>query len=416
MAVAKAAAPMFDRVDVVGTRNFPDAKARGVVPAITDVDQFLPVRLLRRLKSKFKKTGDNVTPKTGVLDGPPTDISAAGVPGRLFRRIRAAAYGKNFQRLFFREPDIDVERHVLIQYIQPFVMDAIGGMAGRTGEPFGNVTVHWVFRDDPQSFCATRRIGDSELRGILRRLAASGSPASRFYADTDALSEAYEALMEGNVAFRTLPIPVLAREPGAREKREDGKTLRLGVLGDQRAEKGIALFPRAIRSLPGRIAGRDVVFHIQDKADPADRIAERAMRALKEMAGARGIPEIRFLGETADPRTYMDNYAEMDVSVILYDSPRYRRSSSGVFVEALHLGIPVIVFSGTWMAGVVAGAERMGMKIGEAIDSVDAFAPALARIADNLDEYRDGAEKHGRHWKQIHTPERLVEILLEKRT
>lgn len=177
----------------------------------------------------------------------------------------------------------------------------------------------------------------------------------KFYTDTDRLSDEYTSL--GVSRFHTLPIPI---NPALVEKSThatQSSSLRIVYAGDARTEKGYHHIPDLIRDLEGNALSDKVVFEIQSNMAQArleDATAERlALRELELFDGDR----INLLRAPLDSNQYFDLVSTADILLILYDAKNYYSRSSGILVEALAAGIPVIIPADSWMGQQLADAN-----------------------------------------------------------
>jgi glycosyltransferase involved in cell wall biosynthesis len=173
-------------------------------------------------------------------------------------------------------------------------------------------------------------------------------------------------------------------------------------LGGARSEKGFAVLVEAARLMrhdPVRLI-------VQCHRDDADDVgATAAYLELEKMEDAK----IQLVREPLDTTEYYRLLASADFVVIPYRSRNYRARTSGILVEALAAGKPVVVTNGTWMADQVAPADVGVMfEDGNAQD----LRRAILQLTTTLHEYRERAILHRSHWLSFHNPSKLVELLL----
>jgi len=176
------------------------------------------------------------------------------------------------------------------------------------------------------------------------------------YTDTERLTRQYESLGAGK--FHTLPIPVDRRLKPERRPSENGRPLRITYLGDARLEKGFSYLPDLILDLwddyvaTGRaefVIQCNFAFHPREQ--PGVVVALSQLEPLED----RGIKLIR---EPLDQERYLELLLSADINLLLYDQERYYARSSGILVESLSAGIPVLVTGGTWLAEQLEEAHR----------------------------------------------------------
>ena len=201
---------------------------------------------------------------------------------------------------------------------------------------------HFVFRYDPNESW----MGDtSDLHRVLVRLKAMGL-ANRifFYAETDALSEVYQDLLEFPVATMLhFPSYDYMHSVGMRQA---SRRPQVAYFGEARAEKGFDALPAAIaiayESWPG---GFDFVCQTYATEDNQADISEAVVR-LQQDAKSRGY---RLLG-VLDADTYNALLITSDVIVLPHRIPQYARRGSGIFIDALCSGAKIVSRNGTWMS------------------------------------------------------------------
>jgi len=170
----------------------------------------------------------------------------------------------------------------------------------------------------------------------------------RFYTDTRELSAQYERL--GLFPFHTAPIPHSHKPALDRPAR---RAVRVIYMGDARGEKGYHHIPGLIEDLwadyilPGK-----VTFHLQSNfnipgGEPAAAIAREQLQYLAQRA-PKGAIELYLKPLTSNE--YKELLLSADVNLLLYDRENYYARSSGILVESLSAGIPVIAPANTWLS------------------------------------------------------------------
>jgi hypothetical protein len=170
----------------------------------------------------------------------------------------------------------------------------------------------------------------------------------RFYTDTDELTKQHNRL--GTVRFQTVPIPHTHRqiETQGREVRP----LRCIYVGDARREKGYHWIPRIVEDLwTDYVATGRLTFHLQSnfnvpQGEPEAVIAREQLEQL--MRRKPGAVELIKQPLTSDQ--YKKFLLAGDINLLLYDQNNYYARSSGILVESLTAGMPVIVPAGSWLA------------------------------------------------------------------
>jgi hypothetical protein len=226
---------------------------------------------------------------------------------------------------------------------------------------------------------------------------AAALPEGRihFYTTTDILAEQYNRL--GAAEFHALPYPVnpaLLDKPAAR-RRLDGP-LRVTCAGGVRPEKGTAQLFRAIAPLwrdyfeSGRLqlvvqakrlgklppelrphaswdgAGKR---ELQIPLSPRERVRRGSnssqLSPLSQPLPSRGEgfgnalkrekhSEVSVVRWPLSTEKYLDLVRDSHIALLIYDAQQYYARCSGVLVEMLKAGVPVIVPAGCWMAEQIA--------------------------------------------------------------
>jgi len=187
----------------------------------------------------------------------------------------------------------------------------------------------------------------NELRQVMMTAAAKlkGHHAC-FYTDTDELTAQYNRL--GAFPFQTAPIP---HTPAARPRRE-AAPLRIIYMGDARKEKGYHLIPRLVEDLwDDYLATGRVSFHLQSNYNVPNGEPEAVIaREQLEMLAGRAGGSVELIKEPMTSAQYRSFLLSGDINLLLYDPVNYYARSSGILVESLAAGVPVVVPAGTWLA------------------------------------------------------------------
>lgn len=272
---------------------------------------------------------------------------------------------------FFSEIDIDSDE-IFIPTISENDLKGLGCFFSRNEKKATSCRWHLLFRRDLYS----NRIASSsilnrktvEVTNALtefRRFAKSYNVF--FYTDTDELTLQYKNLHVFD--FKTLAIPVNPLYEKC-QLPVRGEKCTVTYLGDARVEKGFQCLPRVIMELWSNyvLSGR-LNFRLQVNFNSSCQHPSVFMARSQLL----GFPREQV--ELIDSALSSDEYAEFvvssDVILILYDSDCYSARSSGVFVEAMMAGKPVVVPAGTWMSkqltpyivayhkSLLNGAERL---------------------------------------------------------
>lgn len=270
---------------------------------------------------------------------------------------------------------------------------------------------------------------------LARALAAArdvlGHARLHWYATTAELAVELAAHGAGNVREIGYPIDDALRTCGRHERRPG--PLRITFAGDARLEKGFQHLPAIVDGVlsDGDLAPR-VQFVIQ--ANFAFRLPCRRRNlpvvAAREALERHGESRVVLLRDPLDEAAYRRLILDADLFVLPYDARHYYARCSGVLVEALSAGIPVIAPADCWMAAQLlrfgASAKRgfMNEHDDASVDSVPGLVaqslaefPALVRgaVAD-YDRLRAAAARFAVGWTRWHHPTRIVAEMLSGAT
>lgn len=221
-------------------------------------------------------------------------------------------------------------------------------------------------------------------------------PNIRFFTDTDNLSHQYDAL--SSARFSTAPIPVNAAKRPASAR---SKPINVTFLGDARNEKGFQHLPAIIDRLPPSQTLR-YTLQANFSAGTGEPDCAEARQRLT------GRPCVDLLNGPFSQSDYAALLADADVVILPYDAEAYRSRSSGIFVEALANGAPVVVTAGTWMAQQLHALEAEGWTVGRIVQpNAEDMAEGLRQVIEQLDKYRTSAAGLASSWTARHSANAL---------
>ncbi len=238
---------------------------------------------------------------------------------------------------------------------------------------------------------AAQTAAEHALREIFRSALAGLEDLSlRCYCTTEALTAQYRRL--GVTGFETLPYPVnvdLRAAPPlgpAAATAPDSGPVRIACLGHARREKGLTALAAVIDGLWGAYL-RDG--RAQLLVQTHRRRARRELEAHVARHGARGAPgappPLVFAPFPLDLAGYTALVRGAGIGLLLYDSARYYARCSGVLLELLCTGVPVIVPAGCWLSEQIAESNQRHL---------DALATDARRLSAPLTR-RELAEAQG---------------------
>jgi glycosyltransferase involved in cell wall biosynthesis len=215
---------------------------------------------------------------------------------------------------------------------------------------------------------------------------------------TDSAKLAFEYRYLCGIAPEVLPSPRIAPPPalGQDERRDDAPVV-FGCLGPARFEKGIEVMQEAI--------GRYLAAH----PDAPARFVIQWNEPIFDAEGGTYLPDPALL---ADPRvTIIDQrmtsaaydaaIAATDCMLLPYQRASYFARISGVAVEAVTAGIPVIYTRDTWCEDLVG---ELGAGIGTDDGDAAGLAEAIAEMVARYPDYRARARARAEQARDAHAP------------
>lgn len=265
-------------------------------------------------------------------------------------------------------------------------------------------SIHCVFRNIPKVLSSNFV---SEL-WVLRRInkICDLMPSTFIYVDTISLKEEFEATL--SLPVSVLPIPFPSQVISAPKPVSHQPVLWIGFMGLARMDKGFGLLPALISTLQQR-TGLDWHLDAQIDLQNADAQVRSVSQKLHDCALSNSARVA--IHQESGYAEYACRYASLDVSLLLYDHERYRHASSGIFVEAVNFGVPVVVMAGSWAAAKVIEAHDMGFTIGECVSSIDEAVIAIEKIATHLASYKAAMSAYRGYWENHNTWSGLFEII-----
>jgi hypothetical protein len=188
------------------------------------------------------------------------------------------------------------------------------------------------------------------VQGLRQSMAVSREKMQRhevrFYTDTEELTRQYNRLGVGE--FRTVPIP----HTHAAVPKPAQSALRVIYVGDARREKGYHFIPRLIEDLwADYVATGRLTFHLQSNFNIPNGEPEAVIaRQQLEHFAAKKPGSVELFTKPLTSAQYKDFVLSGDLNLLLYDANNYYARSSGILVESLSAGIPVVAPAGSWLA------------------------------------------------------------------
>jgi glycosyltransferase involved in cell wall biosynthesis len=259
------------------------------------------------------------------------------------------------------------------------------------------------------------RLRPQALAALHRRL------GRRFVLCTDSapLSEDYARVYGESIL--TLPIPVAesllsaaAAGPGRLTQRyglDRIPPVRVGYVGDARAAKGFHLLAPLVTQAAGARSGARFVVQCPRPAGGDDHAALPPGLAELQQLASDPASGLTLIPEKLDDGDYGELFDRLQVVLLPYLHDSYREATSGIFAEALALGKPVVVPSGTWMAREL-GASGGGVVFDRS--RPEDLGPRLLEVIQGYDRHAAAAAARAPAWRGFHSPGTLARMLLER--
>jgi len=209
--------------------------------------------------------------------------------------------------------------------------------------------------------------------------------------DSEQLADEYRSIT--SLRIEMLPLPhMVPAEILANKHDKNGQSVCFSYFGEARLEKGYDLLVEALQRLQRIPEWRDVRFKVHSYHHPRYR-----METWTEQL--RGMPEVECISEPMDSNSYYRMLLESDLILMPYRRSTYFARSSGIFVDALAAGKPVIATQDTWMSEQLKhfGAGTLCRDS----DSGD-LARAMIEAKKSLPQMKERASSGKQAWVEAH--------------
>lgn len=186
-------------------------------------------------------------------------------------------------------------------------------------------------------------------------------------------SVAYSSFL--GCATGVLPVPVNWKLPLARKRRRE--PIKIYLPGAARLEKGFDWLPSVFESFHEYLKDEKIAFYFQTHfhEGASHPYLETVRDALKERKGVYPI------AQALTREAYQQQLNESDIVILPYRKDRYTGRGSGVVIEALCAGKPVVVPAHTFLSEKAAGYGHARSYEG---DSCENFIRALKDLVDDV--------------------------------
>jgi hypothetical protein len=292
---------------------------------------------------------------------------------RTYRRSRLARAFENDCRALFARLGLGPGDHVFLATASELDLAGLAAYL-RSARPDPRIDWHvqfhfGIFQGRDPDYPA-QSAAEEAVREIFRTaLAGLAGLRLHYYCTTEPLRAQYQRLAVA--PFQTLPYPVnsdlRASVLPTASARSTGP-IRIACLGHSRREKGLGALTDVITSLWNAYL-RDG--RAQLLVQTSRRRPRRALTACVAALGAHGMnAPLAFAPFPLDLAGYAALVQNAGIGLLLYDSARYYARCSGVLLELLCAGVPVIVPAGCWLAEQIAESNQ---------SHLDALAAGAAR-------------------------------------
>jgi glycosyltransferase involved in cell wall biosynthesis len=269
-----------------------------------------------------------------------------------------------------------------------------------------------------RNFHPFHRIKPHYLNAIYAKMKGNFS----LLTDNEPLTDDFTVIFKHGVI--TFPIPInkyfLAKEEVYASSLNEFKRrfgineemgLCIGYMGDARESKGFYLLPELIRNVLDKT--ENVYFAIQCPkiANGAESSAlPQGVAELNEMEKTTS-GRIKLISERLTEEDYANMFRCLDVALIPYPLPGYTKATSGIFAEAVALGIPSIVTENTWMAHEL---RKFGGGLEVRSNNVEDLTNKVFELIEHYEDFANKARNYSKKWCQFHNSHTLAEMLIQE--
>lgn len=236
---------------------------------------------------------------------------------------------------------------------------------------------------------------------LIQRLSAKYTEEQfTFATDSERLADEYEVLC--GIRPKVFPSPRIA--PPRIVNTPRGDTVTYSSLGPARFEKGIDILEDAVERYAVEANEDDPARFVIQWNQPlyhGDALVEPKL-ALKEN------PKVRFITDELSSEEYDAELYGADCLIVPYRRESYFARISGVAVEAVTAGIPVIYTTNTWCEDLVT---KSGAGIGVPDGDPEALANAMRIMTRDIEKYSDAAKKAAQKARDENSAEAFAELL-----
>jgi hypothetical protein len=231
---------------------------------------------------------------------------------------------------------------------------------------------------------------------------ARRAPGLEILCATETVQRAFQEAGCRRARHVPYPRPVRAAPRERAVTDEPGHVLYAGAA---RADKGFPVIVDLVAELAAEGSALPVV--VQCSTTHRGRHAGKIEGAIDRLRGIAYGP-LRTIEHTLDESAYANLFANA-ITVQPYDAGHFADRVSGVALDALHAGSPLVVPEATWMARQVERYEA-GVSVRDASSCAE-IRSAIDRVAADWPRYARNAQRAGRELAERHDARRLWDVI-----
>lgn len=296
---------------------------------------------------------------------------------------------------------VGADDHVFVHTVAISELHAmLAALEGQSVLPYVHVVLR---RDADEPFVRVDPWGG--VRAAIQR--ARATPELRrkicFYADTQQLADQYNDIAgDGEVGL--LPVPHALPEPPP-VGLPTHPPLRLVYLGNARTEKGFHLLATAMDELSDTHLRSGRIQLIAQANSPSSLDQDLIVNARRRLSSYTN-EQVQLVDAQLSIADFQDLLFSADIVLLPYDAQLYKRRSSGILVQAMVAGKPVVVPADSWLAAEAGpGAST---QFSPSVPLSAAIAEAVETFAERSAMARRGAAEA----RAKHSAEALVVQLI----
>lgn len=213
-------------------------------------------------------------------------------------------------------------------------------------------------------------------------------------------------VFEGAGFIHCMTVPCPSYTPTTHNEAFDLAKLKLIYTGAARCDKGFVQVVDFVEKLTKERA--DIRVQMQTSAPHNGRYEKQVEIALKRLQ-VLGYPHLSLVEATQTKEAYLKGFAN-SVCLLLYDVDEYHDKFSGVALDALYGGSPIVTVAGTWIADQV---ERFQAGIVIADRSPQTVLAASQAIMNDYQHYHHNAVHAGIVLEKAHQPEKTIDAITD---